>query len=152
MWMSMLEKNRKALRFSDVVLSVEEKKTLIGFHAFTGNDHVSSFFGKGKMKCWKILKSDPLFMDMFISFGSTWQLDSETFKVLEKYLCQLHGRKRQENVNDARYKMFKDTYEKKMVIPYLSLLPPCQETLELLYIWKLSTQNRINLILPGGGG
>ena len=60
-----------------------------------------------------------------------WQLDSEAFKVPEKYVCQLYGGKREGNVNDARYKMCKDTYEKKMVIPDLSLLPPCQETLTL---------------------
>ena len=125
MWMSILAKNRKVLRLSDLVLSVEEEKALIGFQAFTGNDYVSSFFGKGKMKCWRILKSDPLFMDMFISFGSTWQLDSETFKVFEKYVCQLYGRKHEENVNDAHYKMFKYTYERKMIIPDLSLLPLC---------------------------
>ena len=26
----------------------QEKEALIGFHAITGNDYVSSFFGKGK--------------------------------------------------------------------------------------------------------
>ena len=50
-------KNRKILHLSDVELSTEEKKALIGFHAFTGNDYVSSFFGKGKLKCWDMLKS-----------------------------------------------------------------------------------------------
>ena len=32
------------------------KKPLIGFHAFTGNDYVSSFFRKGKKTCWKTMK------------------------------------------------------------------------------------------------
>ena len=38
--------NRKILGLSDEELSTEEKKALTGFHAFTGNDYVSSFFGK----------------------------------------------------------------------------------------------------------
>ena len=43
-------KNRKVLRLSDVELSTEEKKLLIGFHAFTGNDYISFFFGNRKLK------------------------------------------------------------------------------------------------------
>ena len=81
------------MRLSDVELSTEEKKALIGFHAFTGNDYVSSFFGKAKLKCWKVLKSDPQYMNAFISLGSTWELDDETFKTLEKYVCELYRNK-----------------------------------------------------------
>ena len=29
-------------------INEQEKEALIGFHAITGNDYVSSFFGKGK--------------------------------------------------------------------------------------------------------
>ena len=44
-------KDRKLLRLSDVDMSIQEKRSLIGFHAFTGNDYVSAFFKKGKMAC-----------------------------------------------------------------------------------------------------
>ena len=37
-------KDRKLLRLSDVNMSIQEKRSLIGFHAFTGNDYVSSSF------------------------------------------------------------------------------------------------------------
>ena len=41
-------KNRKGLWLSDIDLSDDIKKFLLGFHAFTGNDYISSFFRKGK--------------------------------------------------------------------------------------------------------
>ena len=85
-----------------IIDSAEEKKALIGFHAFTGNDYVSSFFGKVKLKCWKVLKSDPQFMNAFMLLGSAWEFDDETFKTLEKYV----GKKRDVSVNEARYKVF----------------------------------------------
>ena len=36
-------------------INEQGKEALIGFHAITGNDYISSFFGKGKRKCWKKL-------------------------------------------------------------------------------------------------
>ena len=41
-------KNRKGLWLSHIDLSDDIKKCLLGFHAFTGNDYISSFFRKGK--------------------------------------------------------------------------------------------------------
>ena len=46
--------NRKGLWLSNVVMSESKLKALIGFHAFTGNDYISSFFRKDKPACWKI--------------------------------------------------------------------------------------------------
>ena len=40
--------NRKGLWLSNVVMSKSKLKALIGFHAFTGNDYISSYFRKGK--------------------------------------------------------------------------------------------------------
>ena len=38
--------NRKGLWLSNVVMSESKLKALTGFHAFTGNDYISSFLGK----------------------------------------------------------------------------------------------------------
>ena len=46
--------NRKGLWLSNVVMSESKLKAITGFHAFTGNDYISSFFRKGKPACWKI--------------------------------------------------------------------------------------------------
>ena len=39
---------RKGLTLSDIKMDARKKRCLIGFHAFTGNDYLSSFFRKGK--------------------------------------------------------------------------------------------------------
>ena len=44
------EEYREIMNLSDVNLSQEEKKCIIGFHAFTRNDYTSSFFRRGKGK------------------------------------------------------------------------------------------------------
>ena len=44
-------KSRGILQLSLVDMSDEYKKALIGFHSFTENDYVSSFFQKSKIHC-----------------------------------------------------------------------------------------------------
>ena len=41
-------KNRKGIKLNNVNIATDLKQTLVGFHAFTGNDYVSSFFTKGR--------------------------------------------------------------------------------------------------------
>ena len=42
-------KNRKIIEMTSSQLSAEEKKALTGVHAFSGNDYVSSFFGRASL-------------------------------------------------------------------------------------------------------
>ena len=41
--------NRKIVNVTSSTLDIEKKRALIGLHAFSGNDYVSSFFRKGKI-------------------------------------------------------------------------------------------------------
>ena len=41
-------KRKKGIWLKDINLKEAERKALIDFHAFTGNDYVSAFFRKGK--------------------------------------------------------------------------------------------------------
>ena len=41
-------KNRKAIKLSNLNMATDLKQAFVGFHAFTGNDYVSSFFTKGR--------------------------------------------------------------------------------------------------------
>ena len=45
--------NRKIMRTSSIDIEKDLAQTLGGFHAFTGSDYISSFFRKGKEKCWR---------------------------------------------------------------------------------------------------
>ena len=46
--------NRKLLCIHATTLTTDQKKAIVGLHAFTGTDQNSSFFRKSKMSCWKI--------------------------------------------------------------------------------------------------
>ena len=127
------------------------KKCLIGFHAFTGNDYVSSFFRKGKSECWKVVQKNNRFVNTFSLLGQVWELDEQIFVSLEKYVCHLYGY-RQKNVND-RKKLFDKKYVRQGKAIDISLLPPCQSSLRLhilrsniiAKIWKSSGERSINL-------
>ena len=43
---------------------------LLGLHTFTGNDFVTSFFKKGKLKRWKILQKFRKFENCFSQLGA----------------------------------------------------------------------------------
>ena len=46
----------------------------------------------------KVLKSHPVFFfSVFKSLGSTWEQDTETFRVSESYVCRLFERKLEES-------------------------------------------------------
>ena len=64
-------KNCKGFLLNEINLDYEIKKCLIGFHAFTGNYYISSFYWKGKEVCWKVLEKNPKFLNAFQEFGST---------------------------------------------------------------------------------
>ena len=49
-------KLRRGFWPNSITMDNQLKRALVGFHAFTGNDYVSSFFKKGKQMCWKAMK------------------------------------------------------------------------------------------------
>ncbi|KAG1673321.1 Multidrug resistance-associated protein 4 [Nymphon striatum] len=89
--------HRKGMRLSDIQMSTERKRCLIGFHAFTGNDYNSSFFRKGKAACWKVLEKDEKFVSTFTALGSDWNLAETVIEDLEEFVCLLYGRRQKEH-------------------------------------------------------
>ena len=45
--------NCKLLCIHATTLTTDQKKAIVGLHAFTGTDQNSSFFRKSKMRCWE---------------------------------------------------------------------------------------------------
>ena len=149
-------KYRKGFRLNEINLNDEIKMSLIGFHAFTGNDYVSSFYRKGKAACLRVLEKNPKFLKAFQDLGSSWELEDETFDLLQEYVCKLYG-SREKNVDQARYELFQKKYEKEGKIIDLILLPPCKSVLLLhtkrtnfvAKIWRCS--NNAQLQIPDIG-
>ena len=84
--------------------------------------------------------------------GNQWRIDGALEALLEEYVCSLFW-KGKRDINEVRYQMFKNIYEKKGRIQDLTLLPPCRESLNLrsqrcnyiAKVWKSSLQSTIEL-------
>ena len=120
-------------------------QSLIGFHALTGNDFVSSFFRKGKKRCFEVLVKKSKYQNALALLGNTWDLSEEVFDSIQQFICQMYCLSKKD-VNEARYDMFYKKYQSHNKIVDMSTLPPCKATLKLhvlrsLYIatiWKRS--------------
>ena len=124
-------KERKIYDMSSSGLTIQQQKALIGLHAFTGNDYVSCFFRKGKKMCWKTMKQRLEFKTTFAALGDEAELSQEVISTLETFTRCLYGYPRLQSVNDVRRKLFWQRYEEDEKIIDLSLMPPCQRSLEL---------------------
>lgn len=123
-------KGRKSYRLGDIELDDEIIESLIGFHAFTGNDFVSSFFKKGKLSCFKVMENDSHFRSAFTQLGSSWDLSDDTYDVLQSFVIKLYGTKKK-TVDEARYAIFKKKYDNEEKTVDMSVLPPCESVLRL---------------------
>ena len=94
------------------------KQTLLRFHAFTGNNYVSSFFTEGKTASWKKMVHQKVSGIWFV-VGDLQEL----FKVIEELLCSIYGFSCC-SVSKVRGKMFGKRLSQERRSPDLSLLPP----------------------------
>ena len=123
-------KNRKVFKLSSIDLTSAQKTSLIGFHAFTGNDYNSAFFRKAKPTCWKLMEKKQKFVDTFCNLGVADYPSQRVLDELEEYTSLLYGVKCKE-VNEARYTIFERKLSKDKKITDMSVLPPCHQTLDL---------------------
>ena len=63
--------SRKGACLSEIKLTSLEKKCILGLHAFSGNDYISSCFRKSKLSCGKAMKSSNKFEILFRDEGTT---------------------------------------------------------------------------------
>ena len=95
-------RNLKIPKLSACELSQEQKKALLGLHAFSGNDYVSCIFLKGKQLCWKNVKNNSRFLDLFSTIGTNCNLTNDQLQGLEHFICTTFGKKRLHSVNEKR--------------------------------------------------
>ncbi|KAG1711251.1 hypothetical protein GQR58_002553 [Nymphon striatum] len=126
-------KLRRGFWLNSISMDDQLKRALIGFHAFTGNDYVSSFFKKGKQMCWKVMKKNQNFVEAFCLLGVNWSVDVNDgiFQVLERYVCTIYGYPRETMVNVVRSKLFDKKFTKGGKVIDMALLPPCSSSLVL---------------------
>ena len=121
-------KDRKMLDLGLRDLTIQQKRALLGMHAFTGNDFVLCFLRKGKQMCWNHIKSDPQHLKLFGSLGEEIHASEEVLLSLEKFVSKMYGEKGVTDVNTARSKIFWKKLRKDDKVVDLSMLPPCRSS------------------------
>lgn len=92
-------------------LGVPNSTALPFYHAFTGCDTTSQFFGKGKKTSWDSWKAYPEVTEAFLSISDhpfqSLQLNSHLFELLERYTCILYDKTTSIcSVNELRQELF----------------------------------------------
>ena len=72
--------SRRLIPMDVVDLPDQHREALIGYHAFTGNDYVSSFSKKGKKTCWNKSTKKTKFSKGFTDLGNSTELSNEVSK------------------------------------------------------------------------
>ena len=73
------------------VLGDRLSQALLGFHAFTGCDSVSTFSGRGKTGPLKQLRKDKQAMDTFINLGKSWDVTQLVNDTLQAFTCHMYA-------------------------------------------------------------
>ena len=123
------EKHRKFINLSSSCLTDIQKKALLGLHAFTGNDFVSSFFRKGKLISWNIIKKNNNHLTTLCQIGCATQIPDILMIALENFVFRVYGDKRNTSEKDARATIFWKKFNRTNTAIDLSLLPPCRRSL-----------------------
>ena len=85
-------------------------KALPGYHALTGCDYTSPFFGKGKVNPLKKAEKSPLHLEGLGSLGeNTTFVDDDS--LVEKYVCSVYRQGTLTSVNEARVRIFLQKYK-----------------------------------------
>ena len=117
--------SRKCLDLRSLQFSECKYSTILGLHAFTGNDYFLSFSRKGKERCWKLMQKYEELEVCFTKLGYKPNLLEDLFQSLEEYTAFWYGVK-SKSINEARWSIFEKnmrgtTTTKSSIYPYYLL-------------------------------
>lgn len=154
--------NVTQLCMNDVVESLgpDMTRALPFFHAFTGCDTVSAFFGKGKVMAWKTWTK---FGDELTRIMSSLPMnelcpitsEDQAFETLQKFTCKLYDLTTDlHHVNLLREALFcKKTQRVECLPPTLdALLLHSNRSLYQAFIWARSDSPLLNMPSPADYG
>ncbi|KAJ8043013.1 hypothetical protein HOLleu_09926 [Holothuria leucospilota] len=147
---------RRLLNLGEIASSLGEMRAgaLLGFHAFTGCDAVSSFYGKGKSKGFALFQTDDDSACAMSQLGSTQNVSDSLMDACEKFVCKLYGSNVITSVNTLRFELFTRTRAKSR------MLPPNKDSLTFhvkranyqAFIWKRALEAKPKIDDPPGHG
>ena len=149
---------KRILAISNIYDSLGEamSNALPALHAVSGCDSTSAFFGVGKQKAYKIVKSSDRFQEVLARMGDTFDFDENLFAAVQEMVAEFYGVKTCPSINDARYRKFCT----KNKVPEPHKLPPtkdelllhCQRPNYVRCIWKSALSANDMSPTPEGRG
>ena len=64
--------------------------SLIGIHAWTGCDTISSFAGQGKVKPLNLIRKKQVFREVFMALGQEWHVTDEMLGTIQSFTCSMY--------------------------------------------------------------
>lgn len=128
-------------------------QSLIGLHAFSGCDFVSSFSGKGKKTHYQLLKKSGDCRTAMKMLGQTFSTSDTLLKHCQIYTCLLYGDSGAD-VNKLRFKLFVSKSGSSQA------MPPCKDALEqhvkranyVAAVWRSASTQEIKAPSPTENG
>ena len=116
-------RQRRYIPVHKIPLSEEKRKSILAFHAITGCDTTSQFYGVGKASAWKLFKDAPGLLE---HIGEESQISADVLAKAEAFVCKLYNPGTQEvEINKERAAAFRKSKKD------LDALPPTQDALTL---------------------
>ena len=124
-----------------------------GFHAFTGCDFTSAFFGHGKKTGLQLLIK-PNYCETMVDIRTTYTVTDTFIERCEKFVCAMCGKAQSTSVNHLCYLLFTTR------ACHTSQLPPCRNSLYhhlqranyQAAVWKRALTAQANIPSPSGHG
>ena len=116
-------RQRRYIPVHKIPLSEEKRKSPLAFHAITGCDTTSQFYGVGEASAWKVFDDAP---DLLEHLGEESQISAYVLAKAEAFVCKLYNPGTQEvEINKERAAAFRKSKKD------LDALPPTQDSLIL---------------------
>ena len=77
-----------------------------------GNDYLTAFFGKGKVRPFETMMNKNNFLDAFASFGEN-TLTEDVMAPVEEFVCWMYGYRKQREINEVIKRMFEEKRKQK---------------------------------------
>ena len=127
-------RQRRYIPVHRIPLSEEKRKSPLAFHAITGCDTTSQFYGVGKASAWKVFEDAP---DLLEHLGEESQISADVLAKAEAFVCKLYNPGTQEvEINKERAAAFRKSKKD------LDALPPTQDAL-ILHIKRANYQTMV---------
>ena len=127
-------RQRRYIPVHRIPLSEEKRKSLLAFHAITGCDTKSQFYGVDKASAWKVFEDVPGLLE---HLGEESQISADVLAKAEAFVCKLYNQGTQEvEINKKRAAAFRK-FKKD-----LDALPPTQDAL-ILHIKRANYQTMV---------